>query len=102
MKDNNLVDAANQMVMLARKSLLFFGAIFTIIALLGITIDIVVASVSGGDLLKYHQTAIERFDELQRLLYSAAGEALLLAMPGGLLSMLWMAMYTSRLFKLSV
>ncbi|MEI1279613.1 hypothetical protein V6Z05_14890 [Leptospira venezuelensis] len=45
-------------------SVFLFGAIFTIIALLGISIDVVAGITIGGSLLKFPQTAIERFHEL--------------------------------------
>lgn len=46
------------------KSILLFGAVFTLIALLGIFVDIVVGITNGGNFLKLPQTAVERFDEL--------------------------------------
>ncbi|PJZ24876.1 hypothetical protein CH352_11915 [Leptospira hartskeerlii] len=46
------------------KSILLFGAFFSIFALLGISIDIIVGSFNGGGLLKLSQTAVDRFNEL--------------------------------------
>ncbi|TGK41173.1 hypothetical protein [Leptospira andrefontaineae] len=57
MKDNIPTNEEN-------KSILSLGAFFTLIALLGIFIDIVLGIANGRNILKLPQTAVERFNEL--------------------------------------
>ncbi len=48
------------------KSIFVIGGIAAILSLLGITLDVVMGNITGGDLTELPRTAIERFDQLHQ------------------------------------
>ena len=47
------------------KSIYTLGGIFTVIALIGVVLDVIIGSSTGGNLSALPQTAVERFAQLQ-------------------------------------
>lgn len=47
------------------RSIYIIGGIFTIITLIGVTLDVIIGNVTGGNLSALPQTAVERFAQFQ-------------------------------------
>jgi hypothetical protein len=47
------------------RSIYVIGGVFTIITLIGVTLDVIIGNVTGGNLSALPQTAVERFAQFQ-------------------------------------